>query len=207
MAEDAGHEVTDQQKRIEVDVSRGAGRSDWKISGRIDGVIDGVLIDVKSTSSFGFERYKYGITPSNDSFGYLSQLSFYTSFGEFDQQPTESGFVFIDKQNGHIQYVRAATETQEELIRRATHIIDAVEEQDVTLVPRGYSPEPYGKSGNEALGVACSYCPFKKECWKDSNNGRGLRTFAYNHKPISFTTITREPKVPEILAKKETTDE
>lgn len=199
MAEEAGHEVKEQQARVEVDVLRGLGKVSWKISGRIDGIIDAVLVDVKSTSSFGFERYKYGITPSNDSFGYISQLSFYEAFGEWDTPPTESGFVFIDKQNGHIQYVRAATETQEQLLTRANNIIDAVEEQDVTLVPRAFVPEPYGKSGNEALGTACSYCPFKRECWKDSNNGVGLRTFAYNHRPVFFTNIKREPKVPEIL--------
>jgi len=200
MAEEAGHEVTDQQKRIEVDVSRPG--LDWTVSGRIDGIIDKCLIDVKSTSSYGFERYKHGINPTNDSFGYLAQLGFYKEFGTYNGEPIDQGFIFVDKQNGHVEYVSATVESKEQLLIKANNIIDAVEEPNEQLVPRGFTPEPYGKSGNQALGIACSYCPFKRECWRDSNNGTGLRTFAYSHKQVSLTEVKREPKTPEILPPK-----
>ncbi len=204
MAEEAGHEVTDQQGEVETRLERPT-KVDWSIRGRIDGLVDKVLVDVKSTSSFGFERYRYGITDSNDSFGYLWQLGFYKEFGTFNETPVEEGFIFIDKQNGHIEYVSAVTPTKEQLLQRAADIADAVEEPNGELVPRFYAPEAYGKSGNEALTTTCSYCSYKRECWKESNNGDGLRTFAYNHKPVSFTKIVREPKVPEILEKKDAT--
>ncbi len=197
LAEEAGYEVSHTQHRVEMEF-KSSSDVDWMVSGRIDAIINGVLVDVKSTSSFGFNRYKYGIDPTNDSFGYIQQISFYSAFGEYDTTPTESGFVWIDKQNGHIKYTRCATEGSVELTRRAVAIADAIETTDEQLVPRGYEPEPYGKSGNEVLPISCSYCSFKRECWRDSNNGRGLRTFAYNHKPIDFTTVTREPKVPEV---------
>lgn len=197
LAEEAGHDVAFQQHRVETTVD------DWKISGRIDGLIDGVLMDVKSTSSYGFSRYKHGITAENDSFGYLQQLAFYKNYGLYENEagvvtPTEAGFVWIDKQNGHIKYTSCAVEDKSSLEQRARNIISAIEEPDEAMVPRGYSPEPYGKSGNECLPIGCAYCDFKKHCHRDSNGGRGLRTFAYNHKPVDFTTITREPKVQEI---------
>lgn len=197
MAEEAGHTVTHQQERVEALIPRDHG-IDWKVTGRIDGIVDGVLVDVKSTSSYGFERYKYGINSTNDSFGYLSQLGFYEHFGDFGQSTTDRGFVWIDKQNGHIKYGSCTVEGKEQLIEKAHAIADAVETDDVGLVPRGYSPEPYGKSGNLALPMACSYCAAKKECWKATNNGKGLRTFSYSHKPVHFTEVNREPKVQEI---------
>ncbi len=197
MAEEAGHEVKEQQTRVEADVPRVNG-GDWTISGRIDGVVDRCLIDVKSTSSYGYQRYKYGIDAANDSFGYRYQLGFYEGFGDFENAKDDHGFIWIDKQNGHITYTQCDVPSTAEILQRARDIADAVETEDVSGVDRGYVPEAYGKSGNECLPMSCSYCSFNKECWKDSNGGDGLRSFAYNHKPVHFTTIKREPKVPEI---------
>jgi len=197
LAEEAGHDVSNQQARVEWNLSRPSSM-DWTVSGRIDGIVGGALVDVKSTSSYGFQRYKDGITDENDSFGYLYQLGFYKVHGDFDVPFSEEGFIWIDKQNGHIKYTQCSTPDSIEIEQRARNIVDAVETTEVDSVPRGYSPEPYGKSGNECLPMSCSYCSFKSECWKDSNSGNGLRSFAYSHKPIHFTTIHREPKVPEI---------
>jgi hypothetical protein len=192
MAEEAGHTIAYPQERVATTVG------DWDISGRIDCTIDGILVDVKSTSSYGYQRYKHGINASNDSFGYLQQLGFYQAFGKFERSADEQGFVWVDKQNGHVSYTAAPVEKRVQLEERAARIIDAIGRPTIDMVPRGYAPEAYGKSGNECLPIGCSYCPFKKECWKDSNGGKGLRTFAYNHKPVDFVTIVREPKVPEI---------
>ena len=104
----------------------------------------------------------------------------------------------MDKQNGHILYTPAPTPDKKQLIQRANDIADAVETPNVEDVVRHYVPEAYGKSGNLMLPIACSYCPHKQECWAHTNNGKGLRTFKYGHKPIHFTDIKREPKVPEM---------
>lgn len=195
LAEEAGHDVWGQQERIEWDVPN----TTWAVSGRIDGVVDDTLIDVKSTSSFGYKKYSTeGINHGNDSFGYLYQLGFYKEFNDWDFPPDDAGFLWIDKQNGHVKYTQCATPNASELEQRARDIIDAVETDTVSTVNRGYAPEPYGKSGNECLPMPCSYCAFKKECWKDSNGNAGLRTFAYGHKPVHFTKIVREPRVQEI---------
>lgn len=191
-AEESGHSVVEQQGRVETEVEG------WKISGRMDGIVDGVLIDVKSTSSFGYKRYKDGIDPSNDSFGYLEQLGFYLEFGEFTESPNEAGFIWIDKQNGHICYTKADTPSREQLIKRAHDIIEAVDKEELD-VERGYAPAAYGKSGNTSLAMPCSYCAYKHHCWRDSNGGKGLRGFVYNHGPVWFTEVKREPRCPEIF--------
>ena len=194
MAEEAGHSVEYPQERIEITRSMPTpnGQTIWTVSGRIDAVLDGVLIDVKSTSNFGFKRYKDGINHANDSFGYLWQLGFYKAYNNIPESIVECGFVWIDKQNGHIQYTEAAVPNETEIEQRISDIVNAVDAPTSTDVPRAFSDKPYGKSGNRCLDTACSYCPFKDACWAN------LRTFAYNHGPVYMTQVTREPNVPEI---------
>lgn len=189
LAQEAGHKVENQQERVETEVDG------WTISGRMDAVIDGVLVDVKSTSSYGFKRYKDGIDFTNDSFGYLYQLGFYKEFGSINTN--DQGFVWIDKQNGHIAYTPSATPNKDELIERAEDIIYTVDQSE-REVDRGYPTKPYGKSGNRVLSIGCSYCPFKQRCYRDVNNGKGLRTFIYNQGPVFMTEVKREPNVQEV---------
>lgn len=194
LAQEAGHKVEATQSTVELPVG------DWTVRGRIDAIIDGVLVDVKSTSSYGFKNYKDGIDATNDTFGYLWQLGFYHGFydTEVEREPVV-GFVWIDKQNGHIAYTEAEVPSSEAIVQRAREIIDAVrgEEQDAK---RAFSPEPFGKSGNQKLPTSCSYCAFKARCWRDSNNGHGLKGYLYSNGPVFLTDITRPPRdgVPEI---------
>jgi len=191
LAKEAGHLVTHEQERVELDLENG-----WVVSGKLDAVIDGVLIDVKSTSSYGYKRYCDGITPSNDSFGYIEQLSFYSAFGP-TAQPVP-GFVWIDKQNGHIKYTPVDALKRESIEGKAKAIASAIDKTEAGMVSKAYVPVAYGGSGNESLPITCSYCPFNKTCWSDANGGVGLRTFLYSQGPVHFTTITREPKTQEI---------
>ncbi len=188
LAEEAGHSVRDAQRRVETTMHG------WQVSGRIDGTVDDTLIDVKSTSSFGFKRYKEGIDATNDSFGYLEQLGFYANYNDWGHKPKtdEAGFVWIDKQNGHIAYTPVKVCDRQYLEDRAGAIIEAVE-SDESSVARGYTPKDYGKSGNKALDIGCAYCSYKVHCWRDSNGGVGLRGFAYSHAPVFFTEINRQP--------------
>ena len=195
-AEEAGHTVEHAQHRVETSLDG------WTISGRIDGVVDGVLVDVKSTSSYGYKRYAEGIEASNDSFGYLEQLGFYVHFLDLDEKATEAGFIWIDKQNGHISYTPVTVPTKEGIVIKARAIIDAVNKQELD-VPRGYEPKDYGKSGNKCLDIGCSYCPYKTHCWRDANGGKGLRGFVYSQGPVFFTDVQRPPNqgVPELNLK------
>lgn len=181
LAEASGHEVKGKQDTVSL----------GGVSGSRDGVIDGVLVDVKSASSRSFDKFVDGLDPSTDAFGYLKQLNFYLEASQDDDIVTDkehAAFLASDKTLGKIVLD----------VHKREHIdFDRViaEKRDMLAsdrVPRrGYSSVPEGKSGNQKLGVACSYCPFKHPCWP------GLRTFIYSYGPVYLTEVVREPRVFE----------
>ena len=178
LAREAGHDVKNEQKEVEI-----AG-----VRGHIDGDIDDVLVDVKSASTFSFNRFASGLKAENDSFGYLSQLGSYRRAGGYPR----SAFLVSDKTLGHICLdEHSGEDTTDYAVLIDTHRRNL---RSPEPPERCYPDEAEGKSGNRKLGVQCSYCPFKKTCWADSNDGRGLRTFLYARGPVFFTTLVREPK-------------
>ena len=66
--------------------------------GHMDARIDGRLIDVKSTSSYSFKKFKDGTLAEDDPFGYVAQLKAYAHSEGDDKY----GWLAIDKQNGHL---------------------------------------------------------------------------------------------------------
>ena len=67
LARMAGHEVTDEQKEVTVS----------GVQGHMDCIIDGEVIDIKSTSGFSFKKFKNGTLPEDDPFGYMAQIAGY----------------------------------------------------------------------------------------------------------------------------------
>jgi hypothetical protein len=65
---------------------------------------------------------------------------------------------------------------------------------------RCYEAEFDYKTGNEKLAIGCVFCDFKKECWKDANNGEGLKGYKYAAMPfpLYLTKVVKEPRVAEI---------
>jgi hypothetical protein len=49
------------------------------------------------------------------------------------------------------------------------------------------------------LPKGCTWCKYKYECHKDSNDGQGLRTFKYSNGLAYLTKVVSEPKVEEYL--------
>jgi len=183
LAKEAGHSVENTQLGVECD----------GVQGSIDADIDGVLTDVKSASSFSYEKFKSGSYLFDDPFGYVSQLSAYANSLQRDR----AGFLVADKVHGDICFV----EFDKAYIDgnppgpRIAHLRTVIGQ--AAPPERCYPPVPEGKSGNLKLGIGCSYCPFKDECWKDANGGRGLRKFFYSRGPVWLTHVAREPKVDE----------
>lgn len=184
LAEEAGHTVTHKQSEVELN----------GILGHNDAIIDGVVVDVKTASRFGFRKFVDGSLPDNDSFGYMHQLAAYcTAHGGLD-----GAFLAIEKESGKLALLRYS---YEELSKY--NIEDVAEwKKEMLASPelpdRCYSPVPEGASGNKVLDTACSYCPFKFHCWSDSNGGVGLRTFIYSTGPKHFVEVKKEPRVPEV---------
>jgi len=181
----AGHEVTDEQKRCEVN----------GIKGSMDCKIDGVVTDVKSVSSYGFRKFKDGSLAFDDPFGYVAQIKGYAhSEGE-----TKFGWLAMDKQNGHLTYLLYDTEdTQAPIYDLISYDIEERIEHVKKLVEQPTPPDVCyetiedGKSGNLKLAVGCSYCSYKKQCWPT------VRAFAYSGGPRFLVEVHNEPKVQEI---------
>lgn len=185
LAELAGHTVEHQQARIEY---KG-------ITGYCDAVIDGVMVDVKSAASFSFKKIKDGLNDSNDLFGYRMQLAGYTIGGP-QANKTDCALWVMDKQLGHIALAPFTVPNMPDVDAKIK-VVNEVYNQ-TTPPSHCYDLVPEGKAGNLKLPIGCSYCPFNKECYKDSNGGKGLRTFLYYNGPVHFAHIEKEPKVQEL---------
>lgn len=183
LAMESGHEVTDLQMKVEED----------GVHGSIDAIIDGVLVDAKSASPYSFRKFVEGSYVFDDPFGYVSQLSGYAAKCSSDR----AGFLVCDKVSGDIAFV----ELDEHYVKanppkpRIDHLREVIASE--TPPEKCYSDRPEGKSGNRRLDTGCSYCDFREDCWSDSNNGRGLRTFFYSGGPKFMTHVAKEPRVDE----------
>ena len=184
----AGHEVTDEQKTVEVE----------GITGHMDCKINGIVVDVKSASSYGFKKFQYNTLHEDDGFGYIGQLKAY-AHAEGD---TVYGLLAFDKQNGHLAYLEYEEKDTEapyhdnvnyDIAERARHVkklvgLDAVPEELCA------QPEADGKSGNMKLSIKCSYCPYKQDCYPN------LRTFLYSTGPRFLTHVEKLPNVTEVTS-------
>lgn len=188
LLEQSDHEVKDRQKEVEI---KG-------VKGHIDGIVDGVLVDVKSANSRSFDKFRYHMLHNDDSFGYLDQISLYLHASKDNPNlkvKGEAGFLAIDKELGHIVvdvYKKKETDFEKETIRK--HYMLSLP----TEPPKCFQPVPEGRSGNERLPVQCSYCSFKFHCHRNSNEGAGLQAYSYSGGPKFLTKIVREPEVSNI---------
>jgi hypothetical protein len=178
----SGHEVTEQQKEVIVE----------GVVGHKDCRIDGVTIDVKSASPYGFKKFKEKTLYDDDPFGYISQLSGYLK-GEGD---TNGGFLAIDKSSGELALLEVHPMELHDVKTKIETIKSYLKEDKKP--PRCYDDVPYGKSGNRQLCTACRFCAFKYSCWEDCNAGVGIRKFNYSNGIAYLTEVQLEPKVEEL---------
>lgn len=144
LAMEAGHDVQDNQRKVEVN----------GVKGSMDATIDGVVVDIKSASSFSFDKFKSGAYVFDDPFGYVSQISGYANAIGNDR----AGFLVADKVHGDIAFVeldKAYIEGNKPEPRIA-HLRNVIASE--TPPKRCYDSVPEGKSGNMKLGIGCSYC-------------------------------------------------
>jgi len=159
----AGHKVADQQKQVVLN----------DVVGHQDAVVDDVLVDFKSASSFSFKKFTEGMVFKDDPFGYVAQLSAYAQANNVK----EAGWVVIDKTTGQIAYCPVHQMEMINASQKIDYLRDAIKDSEPPS--RCYDDVPDGKSGNMQLATGCNYCPYKFDCWSDANNGKGLRAFQY----------------------------
>lgn len=183
LAAEAGHSVAGTQDTLEIS----------GVIGHRDAVVDGVLVDVKSASTYSFRKFEDHLTKDKDSFGYLDQLGAYLYASQDDPLVTNkniAAFIAVDKTLGHITVdVQPNTgKNYDKLVEEKRSMLDWPQPP-----ARAYKDEEDGKSGNRKLCTECSYCPFKAKCWPN------LRVFGYSTGPRFLTVVKNEPKVPEIV--------
>ena len=158
------NEVDSEQKEVVVD----------GVSGHMDCKINGEVVDIKTASGFAFRKFKDGSLREDDPFGYISQLTGY----EEAEGTEEGGFLVINKENGELCFF-SPDDLDKPVIRdRISKVVKAIKK---TKPPEElcYQPVDEGKKGNRKLHKNCTFCPHKFECFKDCNEGEGLRTFKY----------------------------
>jgi hypothetical protein len=181
LVELTGHKVTDQQKKVEID----------NIKGHIDAKIDGEVCDVKSASSFSFKKFKNGELVGDDPFGYHAQLSGY----ETGMGTNQGGFLVMDKSSGDVCFYKP-----DELAK--PNVPNLIKTLQDTLKRNSPPDRCYQlsetKGGNKSLPIGCQFCAHKWECYKDANDGKGLRVFKYSNKYLYLAEVNRQPNVEEI---------
>lgn len=182
LAAEAGHSVEGMQDEVEV----------LGVKGHRDAIIDGVLVDVKSTTSFGLNDFRNHLTKEKDKFGYITQLQLYLWASQDDPlvlDKDRAAFFAVDKTTGDmvLDFHKRDGLDYAQFIRHK-RLVTALPEPPA----RAYEDQADGASGNKILGTACSYCSFKKLCWP------GLRAFNYANKVKYLTKVVKEPLVPEI---------
>jgi hypothetical protein len=182
----AGHEVTCEQKTCHVSDIRGS----------MDCKIDGVVTDVKSTSSYGYKKFKDGTLAQDDPFGYIGQIKAYAH----SEKETKYGWLAMDKQNGHLAYLMYDEEDKDhpmfkyldyDIVDRVEHVKKMVNGPEPK--EHCYATVPDGKSGNTKLAMGCSYCQYKEHCYPN------LRTFAYAYGPKYLVDVVKLPRVQEAI--------
>jgi len=174
LAKEAGHSVEMEQAEVEVD----------GVLGHIDAIVDGVVVDVKSASPFGYKKFEKGDVVGDDPFGYVAQLSGYANVLTPGK---EAAWIAMDKVSGDICVSRLSSSIIKdhdpgERIAELKEIIDAPEPPE-----RCYEPVPDGKSGNLALSTPCSYCKHRTRCYPDT------RVFLTGSGPKFLTKVVRLP--------------
>lgn len=178
LAQAAGHRVEGEQDELNLD----------GIIGHRDCVIDGVTVDIKSTTSYTIKEAKAG--NFTDLFGYLDQLDGYVLAAKDDPLVTvkDVGYdFFIDRQLGHMYlHKHKVTHERERSLRTRIALYKSI-------VARSEPPAcecvtEVDANGNIRLDTKASYSPFKHCCFP------GLRTFLYSTGPAYFSRIVKRPR-------------
>lgn len=180
LAEVSGHKVECQQKEVNLE----------GIKGHIDAIIDGVLVDVKSASTYSFKKFNGGELINNDPFGYIGQIQSYLEGCQDWDELTDKNrcaFLVMDKTLGDI-CLDIHKKVPFDVRKIAKHKIEVMNSNEVP--ERAFSPVPDGKSGNMMLPMECSYCNMKHACYEN------LYTYIYSNGPRYLTRVVKEPNVP-----------
>jgi hypothetical protein len=189
LAKAAGHEVTGEQDELVVD----------DIKGHRDCVIDGCIVDVKSSSLLASRSLRTGVLGTTILSVILDQLDGYLVGSSDDplvRSKDRAYILAIDKQLGHMvlyEHTLRALDGSPNINNRIAEVKRIVGQHSPPACNCGTIPD--GQSGNIRLDTRASYSPFKQVCFPN------LRTFLYSKGPVYLTRVVRVPDVVEITSK------
>lgn len=198
LIKESGHSVTDEQKKVTLD----------GIEGSMDAKIDGVPVDIKSASSFSFRsKFTNGNLANDDHYGYITQLSGYAQADESYDESKGVAFLGANKETGELALFHLDGLELTDVKQRIKQAKELVQGDRPTN--KCYREVDDGKSGNRTLAKPCTWCPFRFDCWADSNDGQGLRAFKYANGIKYLTHVEKLPNVDEVPSQtvEETPDE
>jgi len=172
----AGHSVEAEQEEVTVE----------GVLGHQDCIIDGVLTDIKSASSFAFKKFRDNKLTEDDPFGYIAQISAYAT----RRGDKEAAFFAIDKNSGELAITKVHDLEMIDANARVNYLKGIMDTD--TPPPRCYNDVPDGKSGNRKLTTGCTYCGYKTRCWDN------LRAFKYSNGVRILTHVAKTPDVEEV---------
>ena len=184
-------EVKSQHQKVSLGVG------DRQIEGEYDIELDDGIYDIKSVSPFSFTTKfnadnGYDKIKQSDSFGYISQGH---GYGMAANKPFK-GWIAINKTTGEIVFTDAKHTNEEKkevyskIYNTSTALLDEKPfERCFTDVEEVYYSKP---TGNRTLGIECSYCPYKHDCWDNLEFRRQLPSKGKNPKWTWYTKI--DPK-------------
>ena len=184
-------EVKSQHQKVSLGVG------DTQIEGEYDIELDDGIYDIKSVSPFSFTTKfnadnGYDKIKQSDSFGYISQGH---GYGMAANKPFK-GWISINKTTGEIVFTDAKhtdEEKKEVYSKIYNNSVALLEEKPFercfTDIEEVYYSKP---TGNRTLGIECSYCPYKHDCWDNLEFRRQLPSKGKNPKWTWYTKI--DPK-------------
>ena len=184
-------EVKSQHQKVSLGVG------DRQIEGEYDIELDDGIYDIKSVSPFSFTTKfnadnGYDKIKQSDSFGYISQGH---GYGMAANKPFK-GWIAINKTTGEIVFTDSKhtdaekKEVYSKIYNTSTALLDEKPfERCFTDVEEVYYSKP---TGNRTLGIECSYCPYKHDCWDNLEFRRQLPSKGKNPKWTWYTKI--DPK-------------
>lgn len=186
----AGHKVEGEQTELMIE----------GVKGHRDLVIDGMTVDTKSASPFGFDKFVAGLTEDKDSFGYISQMNSYIEAAQDDPVVTDKergAFLVMQKVTGALTLdIHTKSRDVAAQFRRQKEVVKGpLPERCFEPVEDGYTnpkTKQFMPNGNLKLPMNCSYCAFKHECHE------GIRTFQGKGFPKYLTKVVKLPKMEEI---------
>ena len=152
----AGHEVTGQQKRHEVE----------GVKGSQDCYIDGELVDVKTASAWSYDNKFTEDGIKDDAFGYIKQLSGYGK----DEKREHGYFLAFNKNKSTLKLCKQ--ELEQDIDKHIIHLHEVMDSDKPPMRLAGATS--INKRGEEKLCMNCSFCGHKNTCFDNALQERPL---------------------------------